>query len=141
MAGRRVNAKAYREAYAMKFAEEFSWRLRQARDAADSAVGSLVSVERPKRVQEAFYTAFPHMRPQPPSEEEKADMTASVSKPRKERRPTKADEMRSYRAFYSPTARAAQAAAETAASKVQLTRPQRATRVERSPGQSGALEG
>jgi hypothetical protein len=63
VAGRGIQVGLYREAYADSFCDSFGWRLREARDAADSAGGGLVLHGRTERVQEAFWTAFPEYRP------------------------------------------------------------------------------
>lgn len=63
VAGRGIQVKAYREAYANSFVSEFGWRLREARDAADSKGGVIDLAGRSERVDEAFYAAYPGRRP------------------------------------------------------------------------------
>lgn len=139
VSGRNINAKTYREAYAQEFVTAFSSRLRTARDAADAAVGALVSVGRAERVQEAFYTAFPEYRPQPKPETAEAT-TTKPGKPRKERGLTKAELARMDRMYHGPAARAARASARDAADQVELQRPTPAKRTGSAP-RAGELEG
>lgn len=63
LVGRGVTGKVYREQYADEFVYVLSRRLQAARNAADNVGGGLVLHGRKERVQEAFYTHFPHMRP------------------------------------------------------------------------------
>jgi hypothetical protein len=74
VAGRGIQVKLYREAYANAFVSEFGWRLREARDGADSTGGGLVLRGRKERVDEAFYEAYPNRRPM--SAEERAAQEA-----------------------------------------------------------------
>lgn len=62
-AGLGHNTAVYRESYARSFRDTIAWRLREARDAADSVAGGLVLHGRSDRVDEAFYVAFPNLRP------------------------------------------------------------------------------
>lgn len=55
----------YRTAYAEEFVNTLSRRLREARDAADADGGLPELHGRADRVDEAFYTLFPNLRPQP----------------------------------------------------------------------------
>jgi hypothetical protein len=71
VAGRGIQVSLYREAYADAFCDELGWKLREARDAADSQGGALELPGRKERVQEAFWTAFPDERPLSPEEEAK----------------------------------------------------------------------
>jgi hypothetical protein len=64
-AGLGYQTDVYREAYAESFAEELSWRLQMARNAADRTGGGLVLHGRTERVQEALWDRFPSMRPEP----------------------------------------------------------------------------
>lgn len=64
-AGLGHNADAFRQAYADSFCSTLRYRLREARDAADAVGGGLVLHGRSDRVDEAFYAAFPHLRPKP----------------------------------------------------------------------------
>jgi len=61
--GLSFNSETYRESYAESFVNTLAYRLRQARDAADSVNGGLVLHGRADRVDEAFYEAFPGRRP------------------------------------------------------------------------------
>lgn len=63
VAGRGIQVSLYRKAYAGAFEDEFGWRLRQARDAADSESGALELPGRKERVEEAFYAEWPDERP------------------------------------------------------------------------------
>lgn len=137
VSGRQVNAKTYREVYAREFVSSVERRLRIARDAADAAVGAVVSVERGKRVDEAFYTAYPHYRPQEPTAEQKP---AKVAKAKPSKGLSKADHAYLQRHYYGPTAQVARRAGSTAAEQVDLQRAPRATRVERSTSRPQELE-
>lgn len=65
VSGRGVTGKAYREQYAQQFVGTLASRLYQARAAA-AADGGLPELHgRKERVQEAFYTRFPDLRPRP----------------------------------------------------------------------------
>lgn len=63
LTGRGVTGAVYREQYAQEFDYTYGVRLRKAANAADSVGGGLVLHGRDKRVEEAFYTHFPAMRP------------------------------------------------------------------------------
>jgi hypothetical protein len=128
--GRNVNAKTYREAYARSFCLEFGQKLRLARDAADAAVGALVSVDRAKRVEEAFYARFPSERPVTDTESDAAP--AGAVKPAKARQLSKATINQYHRMTNSPAAQMAAAAASDAVGKVRLDRAGRANRIEES---------
>ena len=140
VSGRRVSAKTYREVYAREFVTAVERRLRLARDAADAAVGALVSVDRAARVEEAFYTAYPSYRPQTQEEDPAESKAVKVTKARKPRAISKATEARWDRLYYGPTATAARRAAKRAAEDVELQRPTSANRAE-APRRGGVLEG
>jgi len=70
VAGRGVTGAAYREQYAEQFVVTLRVRLRRARQAASTGV---VLHGRQERVNEAFYTRFPHLRPRPISGELESD--------------------------------------------------------------------
>jgi hypothetical protein len=119
VSGRQVNAKTYREAYAQKFVIAFERRLRESRDAANSDDGALVLLGRADKVDEAFYTLFPDLRPKPATEE---TVTVSAGRKGKERGISKAERARIDRLYHGPAARAAGTAAKDAAAKVRLDR-------------------
>ena len=77
VAGRGIQVALYRKAYAEAFCDEFGWKLREARDAADSTGGALELPGRKERVNEAFWEAFPEERPETP--EQKAERLARYS--------------------------------------------------------------
>jgi hypothetical protein len=129
VAGRQVSAKTYREVFAREFVWEFQARLRQARDAADAVVGTLVPKGRQERVDEEFYTRFPFMRPAPEGTEEE-EGTEKAGKPRKERALSKSTLARYDRLYASPTARAASASGREAAKSINLNRTPGANRLE-----------
>lgn len=70
VAGRGIQVGLYRQAYADAFVNQFGWRLREARDAADSAGGVLELKGRKERVAEALYAEFPDSRPMSAEERE-----------------------------------------------------------------------
>jgi ElaB/YqjD/DUF883 family membrane-anchored ribosome-binding protein len=61
--GRGVVRADYVKTYAESFTSRFSQRLRTARNAADSVGGQLVWAKRKDAVEDAFYAAFPNLRP------------------------------------------------------------------------------
>lgn len=63
LSGRGVTGAAYREQYSAEFVFKLGDRLRQARDSAGRAGGTLVLAGREERITEAFYQRFPDMRP------------------------------------------------------------------------------
>lgn len=137
VSGRSVNAKTYREVYAQEFSRQFSYRLNAARNAADSLGGALDLHGRAERVDEAFYTRFPNLRPK---QEDFDRVDAAAKAPRKGRTLkvwTKADEVRWQRENNSPAAVRAKAAGTEAAAMVQIDRVARAKRVESTPEVNG----
>ena len=138
VSGRNVNAKTYREVFAREFIGHLAWRLRMARDAADSAGGVLVLKNRHERVQEAFWTRFPGQRPKPQEEQP----TAKPAKPRKVREISKAELARQHRMYFGPSAVRGAAAGQDAADKVVLDRVAGKKRVDDGPhSTAGELEG
>lgn len=132
--GRTVNAQTYREAYSEGFQAQFYRRLREARDAADSTGGALVLHGRKARVDEEFYTRFPHTRPST----EVATVAPECSKCKKAKsgkcrdhtyRYTKADQAKYDRLYSSDAGMAGMASGKTAANSVELGRPERANRL------------
>jgi Protein of unknown function (DUF2786) len=142
--GRGINAALYRDQYAQAFVDEFSIRLRRARDAADSVGGALVLHGRPERVLERFYEVFPELRPQPKTEVAEQEQAVPAKKGRA-RRPywDTAAGRRDYERRYSGVAVAGRSAGEAAAKEVPLDRPTPAQRLDpgapRTP--RAALEG
>lgn len=150
VSGRQVNAKTYREVYAREFVSRFASRLREARDAADSTGGALQLFGRAERVDEAFYKHFPEYRPTERSEPAEATTTGcaacartkhSSGKCRDHRAQvaTQADRDRWERLYYGPAAQRATAAGHSAADEVQLSRVERARRVENSTDRGSAI--
>lgn len=152
VSGRGIQVKLYREAYANSFVSEFGYRLREARDAADSAGGALDLPGRKQRVDEAFYEAFPHCRPMSAEERAKwaakheereanceaCDRTKSKTGKCRRHRPvqyTEADYRRWDRTQNSPEAQAGRAngAAAARAVNVERTAGPRSQRAEAAP--------
>lgn len=77
VAGRGIQVDVYREAYADAFTDTFSWKLREARNAADAAGGALELPGRKERVREAYWTEYPDARPETP--EAKAERLAKAA--------------------------------------------------------------
>ncbi len=139
VAGRGIQVSVYRDAYADAFCDELGWKLREARDAADSQGGALELPGRKERVQEAFWDAFPDERPETPEQKaermrlaaERAaqpceDCKKTKSKTRKCRRhrpyePTAADRKRWARAE-GPEAQAGRMNGAAAARSVNVSR-------------------
>jgi hypothetical protein len=161
VAGRGIQVSLYRKAYANAFEDEFGWRLRQARDAADSVGGALELPGRKERVNEAFYAEWPDERPMTKEERiaYRAEMdavlaanpcgdcakTKSATGKCKYHRPsqiTQADRRRWAREGDSPEALAGKANGAAAARSVEVARTAgpRTQRAERSPERI-ALEG
>jgi len=144
--GRGISAALYRSQYAQGFSTALYWKLREARDAADSVGGPLVLHGRAERVDEAFYEAFPHLKPKAqPTEAELAlqeSLPAKKSKAPRPRKWTQADEAR-FQRNHSPVAEAGRAAGQAAVRQVQIDRASNAQRVD--PGaqtrSSQAIEG
>lgn len=140
VAGRGIQVKLYREAYANAFVSEFGYRLRSARDAADAVAGALTLPGRAERVDEAFYEAYPKRRPMTPEERaaqqakwdampkmecEACKRTKSATGKCRDHRPreaTAADYRRWDRADNSPEARAGRANGAAAARAVNVSR-------------------
>jgi hypothetical protein len=68
VAGRGVDVSKFREAYASSFVDNFGYRLRAARDAADKEGGAIELSGRKTKVDEAFYAEYPEYRPLTPEE-------------------------------------------------------------------------
>ena len=137
VSGRSINAKTYREVFAREFVGHLAYRLRQARDAADSAGGVLVLKNRHERVQEAFWTRFPDQRPKP----EKEQPTANTTKPGKTKAVSKAQQARWQRMYYGPSAVRGTQAGQDAADAVHLDRVASAARIDDRSASAGELEG
>lgn len=134
-AGLGFSTATYRQAYADAFQMTLSRRLREARDAADSVGGSLVFYGRSARVDEAFYVAFPHLRPTNTPAEPWVDPRTGCAKCAKAKsgacndhfymRPrnwTQADEARHQARTNSSSAQAGRASGRTAAEGVTIAR-------------------
>lgn len=136
----------YREAYASGFHDTLSRRLRDARNAADSIGGGLVLHDRMGRVDEAFYAAYPDMRPREatvtvPTEpcERCAKAKSGHCRDHKPWLPTKADYRRWDRQENSPSAHAGRASGKVAADGVVITRGH--TQANRLDASGRAIEG
>lgn len=146
-AGLGFNTKQYRESYAQAFVLTLNRRLREARDAADSVHGQMVFAGRSARVDEAFYTKFPTLRPSNlpvPAADAWVDPTTTCAKCAKAKttcrehtymRPrawTATDEARAYRRENGTSARAGKASGRAAAEAVGISRTERANRLDAS---------
>lgn len=124
--GRGVNAALYRDEFAKAFASELEYRLRRARDAADSVGGRMVLAGRAERVKEAFYQEFPDYRPQPKTEVAVVETAvAEVAKPKgRAKKPywETAAYQRDLARRYGGVGRAATRAGKNAAAEVALDR-------------------
>lgn len=150
-AGLGFDTKTYREAYADEFVQTLRYRLREASDAADSTGGGLVLHGRSDRVDEAYYALFPKDRPSDGPVEAYVDPTTTCPKcqaakttcnDHKAWRPrawTKADEARSQRQAYSPSARAGRSSGRSAAEAVNVQRGH--TKANRLDASGRAIEG
>lgn len=136
LSGRGVTGAVYREQYASEFTFALDARLRRTQDAAGQFGGGLVLHGRQERVDEAFYTRYPDLRPKPAlpvgdttptpcekcaaAKKRKDDDTATC----RDHRPytvTKKDLAR-YERYNSAAAQRGRAAGATAAAHVELNR-------------------
>lgn len=149
--GRGVTGKVYREQYAQRFVSALADRLRRARNAADDMGGGGMELHgRKERVQEAFYTEFPHLRPSTEvvvqgaeKECEDCKRTKHESGQCKAHRPyvaTKADrdrEARWWAQYNSAAAQRGRQAGTTAAAHVDLSRTSGARRLDETTTATG----
>jgi len=115
----------YRQAYARSFFDTLRQRLQTARDAADSAGGGVVLYGRMERVDEAFYTRFPNLRPNPnptPYVAPEPCKNCTPDKPCRKHRWNGADERRWQRDHNSSSAHAGNASGRVAAEGVRIDR-------------------
>lgn len=141
------NTSVYRTAYARSFRDTLEYRLRDARDAADSVGGGLVLHGRADRVDEAFYVAFPHLRPSDtPTTFDEAAPCAKCAKAKsghcRDHRPlgwTKADEARWQRMNTSTSALSGATSGRAAAEGVAIVRGH--DRAQRLDASGRAIEG
>jgi len=146
VSGRGIQVDQYRKAYASSFLDEFGWRLRSARDAADAVSGALILSGRKERIEEAYYAEWPDRRPAPPKpyvrpEVQPCDACARTKSPTgqcrncRPRVATEADRRRWNREINGPEARAGRAAGAAAARSinVQRTAEPRAQRTDAAP--------
>lgn len=153
-AGLGFDTRTYREAYANTFVTTLSYRLRTARDAADSVGGGLVLHGRSDRVDEAFYGLFPGLRPDttPVPVTVWVDPRTGCAKCAKAKtgacndhsymRPgtwTQADERRAWNREHGASAQAGKASGRQAAEGVQIQRTH--TKAGRIDAANTALEG
>jgi hypothetical protein len=142
----------YRESYADSFVTTLHRRLREARDAANSTAGLPVHHGRQERVDEAFYTMFPRLRPDTSPVVAWVDPRTECAKCKKAKsgacndhsymRPrawTQADERRAWTRTNGASAVAGRGAGRSAAEGVNVTRGHSTeNRLDRA---NGALEG
>jgi hypothetical protein len=135
LSGRTMSAKLYRETYADGFTERLRDRLWKARQGADTLGGLPALHGRKERVDEAFYSLFPELKPSPVAAE---DSVCAKCEKRKDatpcaahraRRWTKADEAAYLRRTASDSALAGRAAGADAAEKVELNGTSAAKRI------------
>lgn len=69
LTGRGNSVATFREAFSDAFPNTLWDRLWTARQAADGGTGTLVLANRAEQVREAFYEKYPHMRPEPKTED------------------------------------------------------------------------
>jgi hypothetical protein len=139
VSGRQINAKTYREVYAREFVNQLHRRLQDARDSAGEAGGLPELHGRKERVQEYFWTRFPHRRPKA-TEETKPAKAGPCTKCQKAKTGhcrehpafavTKADQARYDRLWGSATAQRGSTAGREAANLVVLQRGHHTNRVE-----------
>lgn len=132
VAGRGVSRKDYVETYAESFTSRFAQRLRLARDASDSVGGALVAVKRLGAVDEAFYEAFPNLRPKKDVEkasEYKDERTAAQK--RRDERASDRDWEKTQARRSSAAGRAGWAAGTASADQVELAGVEPAKRVQK----------
>lgn len=145
----------YRESYADSFLRTLSRRLRNARDAANSATGLPVHHGRQERIDEAFYAVFPNLRPDTrpvPVADTWVDPRTNCAKCAKAksgacndhsymraRAWTAEDERRAWQRENGASARAGRGAGRMAAEGVNVTRGH--TTENRLDRANGALEG
>jgi hypothetical protein len=153
-AGLGFTTATYRQSYADSFVHTLAMRLREARDAADSLGGGLELHGRSERVDEAFYTKFPTLRPDTrpvPAADAWVDPRLACPKCKKAKsgacndhsymRPrawTEADERRAWNREHSTSARAGRASGRSAAEGVTISRTEKAGRLDAA---NVALEG
>jgi hypothetical protein len=114
LTGRDMSVAQYRASYAEGFTSEFWRRLWRARETVDSTGQDLVLHGRKDKVDEAFYTLFPHLRPDP------AALTKRTKSPAiKQRKWTQADQKRLL-ASQSAAAQAGKSRGEDAARQVEI---------------------
>lgn len=139
-AGLGYQTDTYRGAYAEGFRDTLAYRLREARDAADSVGGGLVLHGRLERVDEAFYGYFPSLRPKPPTDQPAGEPCPRCARSKSghcRQHPaygvTKADLQRWDRLENSPSAHAGRASGRAAAEGVVIARGhERANRLDAS---------
>jgi hypothetical protein len=127
--GRGVTGRVYREQYAQEFVWALSSRMRRASDAAGKMGGGVVLHGRKERIEEAFYTYFPHLRPAPANAVDMVEQECEACKRTKSetglcrdhrpRNTTREDEAR-WRRYNSPAARRGREAGTAAARHVNL---------------------
>ena len=79
--GRGIQVGLYRQAYADAFVDQFGWKLREARDAADSVAGALDLPARAERISEVYYAEWPDQRPETAEEAEARRAVAAANPP------------------------------------------------------------
>jgi hypothetical protein len=127
LSGRGVTGAAYREQYSSQFVWTLQERLDRSRDAAGTAGGGLVLAGRQDRIDEAFYTRFPGLRPKPEIEGAQAEEYKPCEKCAKAKRGNCNDHpvgrsARGGRDYYSAAAMRGRESGERAARAVDLGR-------------------
>lgn len=135
VAGRDVRAKDYRVVYARSFAWRLDKRLADARNAVAQMHGLPELAGRQERVDELFYSKFPHLRPKPAPEPQPCEACArtkhesGLCRLHRPRKVTKQDTARWNRLWASEAARRAYEAGTAAADAVVLSRTERTEEV------------
>lgn len=126
LSGRGVTGAAYREQYSEQFVYTLATRLRQASDAAGRAGGGLVLASRKDRIDEAFYTRFPDLRPKPelesPQPAQKCEKCEKAKRGYCNDHSMKGARVSRGRDYYSAAAERGRAAGASAARAVNLGR-------------------
>lgn len=128
--GRGISLNVFKESYAREFVWRIVDRLRDARDAVDGTFGAVTLAGRKERVQEAFWTHFPKLRPEPKTEVAVPEKAPAKKKAPKPRRISAAAIERENRRYHSAAAQAGGSAGRDAADTVELTRQPRQGKLE-----------
>jgi hypothetical protein len=130
VSGRGVSRKDFIKVYVESFVSKFEQRLRRARDASDSITGALVFAGRAERIDEAFYEAFPGLRPSKAPAQRTPETERTEKQKAADERAWRRDMDKRRRLHNSPAGRAGWAAGSEAADRVELQGVEPAKRVE-----------